>query len=63
MHTPWQAEKITILLSGVNKFSLKAWSGQSIREQVMEIFIILDSNKNATTKFQTWKTSYCMCSR
>jgi len=46
---------MTKLLSSVNKFSLKAWSRLSIKEQVPETFIILDSNENATIKFQALK--------
>jgi len=41
------------LLNSVNKFSVKGWSARSMRDPVPESFVILDSNKNATTKFQT----------
>ncbi len=39
------------LLNGTNKHSLLGFCGQSIQENPPEIFIILDSNKDATTKF------------
>jgi len=45
--------KTAKLLNGVNKYSVQAWSGRSMHELVPETFIILDSNENATTKFQT----------
>ncbi len=40
------------LLNGVNRHSVQAWSGRSIRDPIPETFVILDSNENATTKFQ-----------
>jgi len=53
--------KTTKLLNGVNKFSLQAWSRIRMREPVLETFIILDSNKNATTSFKLWKINCYMC--
>jgi len=45
------SSKTTKLLNGINAFSLRAWSGRALHDPVPETFIILDSNKNATTKF------------
>jgi len=40
------------ILNGVNQYSLKAYSGRKINEDVPEIFRVLDSNENMTTKVQ-----------
>ncbi len=39
------------LLNGTNKFSLLGFCGHSIQDSQPEIFIILDSNEDTTTKF------------
>jgi len=40
------------ILNGVNQYSVRAYAGRKITEEVPEIFRILDSNKNITTKVQ-----------
>jgi len=40
------------ILNGVNQYSLRAYSGQKIGEDVPDIFRVLDSNENLTTKIQ-----------
>jgi len=49
--------KSTKILNGVNQYSLKAYSKHKIMEDVSDIFKVLDSNKNITTKYKHWKTA------
>jgi len=49
--TTWSAK----LLNGANKHSLLGFCGRSIQENPSEIFVILDSNEDTTTKFHALK--------
>jgi len=44
--------KSTKILNGTNRFSLLGFCGLTIQDEVPEIFRILDSNEDPTTKFQ-----------
>jgi len=46
------SRKSAKILNGVNKYSVKGWGSRKFNKPVPEMFIILDSNENATTKFQ-----------
>jgi len=41
------------ILKGVNQYSVRAYVGCKITEDVPEIFRVLDSNKNITTTMQS----------
>ena len=40
------------ILNGVNQYSVRAYAGKKINEEVPDIFRVLDSNENMTTKTQ-----------
>jgi len=43
------------LLSGINQYSLWAYTGQKINEDIPDMFCVLDSNENLMTKVQALK--------
>jgi len=46
------SRKSTKMLNSVNQYSLHAYAGQKITEEVPDIFVVLDINKHITTKVQ-----------